>query len=91
MAHRTSTQVIDPNGRYLATRILVTFHDGNDARHVCYAKGHTAQSLLHGSAVSHCESDQDGALWVKSPNDEYGNCVAYCPFCGHKGGLPFED
>ncbi len=36
----------------------------------------------HGPAIEECHEDVNGFLYVS--NGEYGNFVAFCPFCGMK-------
>ena len=40
-------------------------------------------SIEHGGAILKCYEALDDWLYVS--NDEYGNKVNYCPFCGYKG------
>lgn len=37
---------------------------------------------MWGWAIDCCDEREDGTLWVD--NDEYGNQVNYCPFCGYE-------
>ena len=61
--------------------IIVQFSEGEDNRHTCKIQD-DLEIIFHGGAVEHCESDQEGRLWVRTHNDEYGNEVLFCPFCG---------
>lgn len=61
--------------------IIVYFYNGEDNRHFC-EKQDDLYIIFYGGAVESCESDQQGRLWVRTHNDEYGNEVLFCPFCG---------
>ena len=50
--------------------------------HYCEPSEEKMQGSGYGLAVTICAEDEYGMLWVD--NDEYGNAVNYCPFCGFK-------
>mgnify|MGYP003404892953 CR=1 FL=1 len=53
--------------------------------HYCEPSEEEIESSCYGVAISTCAEDEDGRLWVD--NEEYGNAVNYCPFCGFKAKI----
>lgn len=50
--------------------------------HYCEPPEGAIEGSGYGLAIAVCAEDEYGKLWVD--NDEYGNAVNYCPFCGFK-------
>lgn len=53
--------------------------------HYCEPLDEEIESSHYGTAIGTCAEDEYGKLWVD--NEEYGNSVNYCPFCGFKANV----
>jgi hypothetical protein len=53
--------------------------------HLCKIANYDLEIIDHGKAVAYCDEEESGKLFAS--NDEYGNQVNYCPFCGYKAKI----